>query len=220
MSLDNHYKLHNRHYKLLGTHYNTPRALYKALDKHYKLLDDHYKATGMHYNIPRQTLQGPGQLLQISRHALQYLLQCSRHTLQCSLTCATTIWSLYYKYRLYYNPVYYYCTHLDNRLAPHTIDASRIGIRILWPGYRSWEFRNMSVVDNTVNSNTYSMERLLNTLANKIWLFYQEMSSPSAGVPLDKDWALRTVDFDRLFITELQHVSQGSWQPVLYYVPA
>jgi hypothetical protein len=43
------------------------------------------------------------------------------------------------------------------------------------------------------------------------------MTDPDAPRGKDQFWGLEKIDFDRLYLTELQHVSQGSWQPVLYY---
>ncbi len=40
------------------------------------------------------------------------------------------------------------------------------------------------------------------------------MSSVHGRVP---GWELQNIDFDALYITELRHVSQGRWMPVLYY---
>lgn len=47
--------------------------------------------------------------------------------------------------------------------------------------------------------------------------FVQNMNSEAAPLGKDHAWAVQNIDFNRLYITELQHVAQGSWQPVLYY---
>jgi hypothetical protein len=38
------------------------------------------------------------------------------------------------------------------------------------------------------------------------------------GTDIDPQWNLQNIDFDRLYLAELRHVSAGSWQPVLYYL--
>jgi lipase chaperone LimK len=95
----------------------------------------------------------------------------------------------------------------------------------------------MSISDHSARSTTFTMRRLVQALAKHIRKFYevsqaffgketqsdrfgfelQEMTDPGTPRGVDQRWALERIDFDRLYLTELQHVSQGSWQPVLYY---
>lgn len=44
---------------------------------------------------------------------------------------------------------------------------------------------------------------------------YQDMAGVGGEQP---QWITDIIDFDRLYLTELIHVSQGSWQPILYYL--
>ncbi|KAI0696163.1 hypothetical protein BC835DRAFT_1414423 [Cytidiella melzeri] len=95
---------------------------------------------------------------------------------------------------------------------------TRISIRILWPDLPEWKFVNMMVCDNTANNNPYTYRKLANTLALRIQKFYEEMMTRDPPVaPEYPGWVLHNIDFNRLYLTELRHVSTGSWQPVLYY---
>ena len=47
----------------------------------------------------------------------------------------------------------------------------------------------------------------------------QDMNLEGAPLGREEAWAVQNIDFNRLYVTELQHVAQGSWQPVLYYKP-
>ena len=47
-------------------------------------------------------------------------------------------------------------------------------------------------------------------------------SQENAAVAADGsalDWAVGRIRFENLFLLEFQHVSVGSWQPVLCYMP-
>ncbi|KAI0092251.1 hypothetical protein BDY19DRAFT_990976 [Irpex rosettiformis] len=108
--------------------------------------------------------------------------------------------------------------HLDNRNEPHGIQSGmRIAFRIMWPGYDEWVARNLTVISMGQNSTVHTMHKLVNTLATKVHDFYTGMGSPGARPGNDPNWVLQRIDFKRLYITELRHVSQGCWQPVLYY---
>ncbi|KAI0696161.1 hypothetical protein BC835DRAFT_885681 [Cytidiella melzeri] len=91
----------------------------------------------------------------------------------------------------------------------------RITLRILWPGYQPWAFVNMAVTGHSRENNNYTTRQLVHALARHIYTFYRDRIRNKPGTDAGLD--LHTIDFNRLYLTELQHVSQGSWQPVLYY---
>lgn len=104
-----------------------------------------------------------------------------------------------------------------------------------WPGYDEWKFVNMAVRDSTKDKKPYSRGQVAHKLADVIKKFcdvkplyvpkcddvlidhLQEMkfNLPTRGV--DPKWCLQNIRLDRLYMAELRHVSQGTWQPVLYY---
>lgn len=43
------------------------------------------------------------------------------------------------------------------------------------------------------------------------------MTSDNAAVSAAPGWDLRAFTLERLYVSELRHVSAGSWQPILHY---
>ncbi|KAI0339051.1 hypothetical protein BDW22DRAFT_627156 [Trametopsis cervina] len=93
--------------------------------------------------------------------------------------------------------------------------SARITLRILWPGYPMWTFTNLAITDHTYVATNLNMRQIAHNVARCIQRFFQDMAGVGGEQP---QWITDIIDFDRLYLTELIHVSQGSWQPILYYL--
>ncbi|KAI0343399.1 hypothetical protein BDW22DRAFT_1344450 [Trametopsis cervina] len=103
---------------------------------------------------------------------------------------------------------------LLNGDAVNNIPAPRIGIRILWPGYEDWFFRNLVVHNNS--GEPYDIKRIANSLAGRIDQFLTEMRN---NPPVDcVQWNLQGITLDRLYLVELRNVAAGSWQPIINFL--
>ncbi|KAI0092288.1 hypothetical protein BDY19DRAFT_591136 [Irpex rosettiformis] len=107
---------------------------------------------------------------------------------------------------------------LDSRgfSPPLSVTGNRITLRILWPGYGDWAHPNIAIQHFDARGNRYTMEELAGAIANRIQRFYQEMRcNPCTAA----GWELQKFPFNDLYLVELRHVGQSSWQPVLMYSP-
>ena len=95
----------------------------------------------------------------------------------------------------------------------------------------------MNVVDRTAAANPITKAKLANYVARAvrsfmqvILLFSPHISCRSLDNPLQEfavapsdgsasDWGVSNINFDKLYLLEFRHVSVGSWQPVLFYLP-
>ncbi|KAI0092294.1 hypothetical protein BDY19DRAFT_591251 [Irpex rosettiformis] len=93
----------------------------------------------------------------------------------------------------------------------------RIAIRILWPGYASWE-KWISVYGYSSNRPPITKSQLAYQIARKIHEFYEAKKDANAEFTGTPDWCLCNIPFDQLSLLELRHVSPGSWQPVLAFI--
>ncbi|KAI0764074.1 hypothetical protein BC629DRAFT_921442 [Irpex lacteus] len=93
----------------------------------------------------------------------------------------------------------------------------RISIRICWPGLPEWKFINLAVYDHTADPKPYRYREFAQRLALIIQKFHKEMVSDDAAVSAVPGWDLRAFAFERLYVSELRHISTGSWQPILHY---
>lgn len=96
--------------------------------------------------------------------------------------------------------------------------AVRVTLRIWWPGYDQWSV-NMPICDNTAATNPFNMLGIARRVATVVQEFYGNMQDvqPNAPDQATFDWRIRNIPFDSLYLAELRHVSQGSWQPVLCF---
>ncbi|KAI0764104.1 hypothetical protein BC629DRAFT_923425 [Irpex lacteus] len=103
---------------------------------------------------------------------------------------------------------------LDNRTVVPTLNprGNRMTLRIFWPGYDDWAFENITIKHHTPQGNGYNMEELAGTVAVHIRKFYQDRGYSSCSAP---GWEIHMFPFETLYLLELRHVGQSSWQPVL-----
>ncbi|GJE95542.1 hypothetical protein PsYK624_117280 [Phanerochaete sordida] len=91
-----------------------------------------------------------------------------------------------------------------------SVQASRITVRINWPGYPPWPTVT-NVFHHSFEANPMTMAQLAHRVAKVFMLFWEDMIDK----PCEEDgWALSDIEFDQLVLLELRHVSTGSWQPV------
>ncbi|KAI0092253.1 hypothetical protein BDY19DRAFT_1054671 [Irpex rosettiformis] len=106
--------------------------------------------------------------------------------------------------------------NLDNGNQPCIVgDKLRIGLRVGWPALLGWDYRNLAATH--ANAAPYTYKEFLNSLANHIRKFYDEMlQNIPIGPDPDPFWMLQNVPFEELYVSELRHVTAGKWQPILY----
>lgn len=93
----------------------------------------------------------------------------------------------------------------------------RVAMRILWPCYDVWT-TNMPICDHTPNANAFNMVTIAHRVASVIRDFYNDMSHVAVNPNADgADWGVHRIPFSQLYLVELRHVSQGSWQPVVCF---
>ncbi|EKM51894.1 uncharacterized protein PHACADRAFT_199397 [Phanerochaete carnosa HHB-10118-sp] len=95
-----------------------------------------------------------------------------------------------------------------NLVVQTTTRSQKICLRINWPGYSFWS--------NHFNVNLASGHREKGKLAKSVAAQIQLCLTEMARVPCTSNgWEVSNVRLQDLILMEIQHVSRGSWQPVI-----
>ncbi|GJE88849.1 hypothetical protein PsYK624_049360 [Phanerochaete sordida] len=116
-----------------------------------------------------------------------------------------------------------------SELKPSEI-GTHITLRILWPGYVLWR-RKLILNDPTRKAGAMTLEQLAQRIAMQLRDFCEASASLLPYIsprsqccteqakcqesPGEPDWQIVPGCFEELYLIELRHVSQGSWQPVI-----
>ncbi|GJE95541.1 hypothetical protein PsYK624_117270 [Phanerochaete sordida] len=91
-----------------------------------------------------------------------------------------------------------------------SVQASRITVRINWPGYPPWPTVT-NVLHHSFEACPMTMAQLAHRVAKITAIFWGDMIVKPCE---ESGWVLGEVEFDQLVLLELRHMSTGSWQPV------
>ncbi|KIP06390.1 hypothetical protein PHLGIDRAFT_515504 [Phlebiopsis gigantea 11061_1 CR5-6] len=93
--------------------------------------------------------------------------------------------------------------------------GQRASLRILWPGYDSWNATNsLQFFGNAQDAPRRNMGDVARQVAKLVWDFWSLYEMRRAQGP-ESGWNLREIPFHQLYLIELRNETQGSWQPVI-----
>ncbi|KAI0027480.1 hypothetical protein K488DRAFT_74510 [Vararia minispora EC-137] len=92
--------------------------------------------------------------------------------------------------------------------------ASSTHIRLVLPGYETWESQIQLREERSGTRAPITLERLAKTVGTKVELFFQEAKRDhSQSDP--GEWAIGEIKPEHILIIALVHTSKGGWQPIL-----